>query len=79
MKAPNSLEQREEPHLTYRLDGHLPEYGKEQIDIDISYRMNHEQQPRPEATPLTIEQVASLAKEVLLRDGYHVPMVIARR
>ncbi len=39
--------------------------------------MNYEQQPRPEGTPLTLEQVASLASEILLRDGYHIPTVIA--
>ncbi len=36
--------------------------------------MNHEEEPQP--GPLTIEEVASLAKETVLRDGYHVPTVI---
>ena len=37
--------------------------------------MTPEQEPQP--VPRTIEQVASTATEILLRDGYHVPMVIA--
>ncbi len=37
--------------------------------------MNHEEEPQP--GPLTLEEVASLAKEMVLHDGYHVPTVIA--
>ena len=36
--------------------------------------MNKDRDPQPNS--LTIEQVAAIAKENLLRDGYHVPMVL---
>src|SRR5258706_13440624 len=37
--------------------------------------MNKDRDRQPE--PHTIEQVASIAKDNTLRDGYHVPMVLA--
>lgn len=38
-------------------------------------RMNKDREPQSE--PRTIEQVAQIARENMLRDGYHVPMVLA--
>ncbi len=38
-------------------------------------QVNQDRETQP--TPLTLEQVASLAKEIILRDGYHIPTVIA--
>jgi hypothetical protein len=36
--------------------------------------MNKDREPRP--GPLTIEKVAEIAKETVLRDGYHIPTVL---
>jgi hypothetical protein len=36
--------------------------------------MNKDHEPRP--GPLTIEEVAEIAKETVLRDGYHIPTVL---
>ncbi len=37
-------------------------------------QMNHDREPQ--RGPLTIEQVAAIAKETILRDGYHIPMML---